>query len=54
MVLVHLTKAGTRMAEKVRRTIHQAEAEWLGSLSEGERAQLTQLLGKVQKGLVQG
>src|SRR5690348_21995 len=54
MVLVHLTKAGTRMAEKVRRTVHRAEAEWLGSLSEGERAQLTQLLGKVQRGLAQG
>ena len=53
MVLVHLTKAGTRMAEKVRRTIHRAEAEWIGSLSEAERAQLTQLLGKVQKGLAQ-
>ena len=53
MVLVHLTKAGTRMADKVRRTVHRAEAEWIGSLSEAERAQLTQLLGKVQKGLAQ-
>src|SRR5215467_15355548 len=53
MVLVHLTKAGTRMAEKVRRTIHRAEAEWIAGLSEAERAQLTQLLGKVQKGLAQ-
>jgi DNA-binding MarR family transcriptional regulator len=54
MVLVHLTKAGARMADKVRRTIHRAEAEWIGSLSEAERAQLTQLLEKVQKGLAQG
>jgi DNA-binding MarR family transcriptional regulator len=54
MVLVHLTKAGARMADKVRRTIHRAEAEWIGSLSEAECAQLTQLLGKVQKGLAQG
>lgn len=48
MVLVHLTNAGSRMAEKVRRTVHRAEAEWMGSLSEHERAQLTELLGKVQ------
>jgi len=53
MVLVHLTKAGARMADKVRRIIHRAEAEWIGSLSEPERAQLTQLLEKVQKGLAQ-
>jgi hypothetical protein len=31
MVLVHLTKAGTRMAEKVRRTVHRTEAQWIGS-----------------------
>jgi hypothetical protein len=37
----------------VRRTIHRAEAEWIGSLSEAERAQLAQLLEKVQKGLAQ-
>jgi len=54
MVLVHLTKEGTRMAEKVRRTVHRAEAEWLASLSEAERAQLTQLLEKVQKSLAGG
>src|SRR5215472_7916988 len=51
MVLVHLTKAGARMAEKVRRTVHRAEAQWIDSLGESERVQLTQLLGKVQKGL---
>ena len=51
MVLVHLTKAGARMAEKVRRTVHRAEAQWIDSLGESERAQLTQLLGKVQRGL---
>ena len=51
MVLVHLTKAGTRMAEKARRTVHRAEAEWIGSLSEHERAQLTELLGKLQRHL---
>ena len=51
MVLVHLTKSGTRMAEKVRRTVHRAEAEWIGSLSEHERAQLTELLGKLQRHL---
>lgn len=51
MVLVHLTKAGTRMAEKVRRTVHRGEAEWIGSLSEHERAQLTGLLGKLQNRL---
>ena len=51
MVLVHLTKAGSRMADKVRRVVHQAEAEWMRSLSEPERAQLTDLLGKVQRQL---
>jgi DNA-binding MarR family transcriptional regulator len=51
MVLVHLTKAGTRMAEKVRRTVHRGEAEWMASLSEYERAQLTGLLGKLQNRL---
>src|ERR1700675_3097277 len=51
MVLVHLTKAGTRMAEKVRRTVHRGEAEWMGSLSEQESARLTELLGKLQKAL---
>lgn len=51
MVLVHLTKAGARMAEKVRRTVHRAEAEWMASLTEQERAQLTGLLAKVQRGL---
>ena len=51
MVLVHLTNAGSRMADKVRRTVHHAEAEWMGSLSEHERAQLTELLGKLQRHL---
>ena len=51
MVLVHLTKAGSRMADKVRRTVHHAEAEWMSSLSEHERAQLTELLGKLQRHL---
>lgn len=51
MVLVHLTKSGSRMADKVRRTVHRAEAEWMGSLSEHERAQLTELLGKLQRHL---
>jgi len=51
MVLVHLTKAGSRMADKVRRVVHRAEAEWMRSLSEPERAQLTDLLGKVQRQL---
>jgi DNA-binding MarR family transcriptional regulator len=54
MVLVHLTKAGARMAEKVRRTVHHGEAEWMGSLSEPERAQLSDLLGKLQKRLASG
>jgi DNA-binding MarR family transcriptional regulator len=51
MVLVHLTKAGSRMADKVRLVVHRAEAEWMRSLSEPERAQLTDLLGKVQRQL---
>ena len=51
MVLVHLTNAGSRMADKVRRTVHHAEAEWMSSLSEHERAQLTELLGKLQRHL---
>lgn len=49
MVLVHLTKAGSQMAHKVRRIVHRAEAEWMRSLSEPERARLTELLGKVQR-----
>jgi DNA-binding MarR family transcriptional regulator len=51
MVLVHLTKAGARMADRVRHTIHRGEAAWMASLNETERAQLTELLGKVQKHL---
>ena len=51
MVLVHLTKAGSRMADTVRRMVHRGEAEWMGSLSERERAQLTELLGKLQSHL---
>lgn len=51
MVLVHLTKAGAGMADRVRHTIHRGEAEWMVSLNETERAQLTELLGKVQKHL---
>jgi DNA-binding MarR family transcriptional regulator len=51
MVLVHLTNAGSRMADKVRRTVHHAEAEWMGSLTEDERAQLMELLGKLQRHL---
>jgi DNA-binding MarR family transcriptional regulator len=51
MVLVHLTKAGSRMADKVRRTVHRGEAAWMGALSEHERAQLTELLGKLQRHL---
>jgi DNA-binding MarR family transcriptional regulator len=51
MVLVHLTKVGGRMADRVRNTVHRGEAEWMGSLDERERAQLTELLGKVQKHL---
>ena len=52
MVLVHLTKSGARMADKVRNTVHRSEAEWMRSLNEHERAQLTELLGKIQKNLV--
>jgi DNA-binding MarR family transcriptional regulator len=51
MILVHLTKAGSRMADIVRRTVHRGEAEWMGSLSEPERARLTELLGKLQRHL---
>lgn len=51
MVLVHLTRAGARMAEKVRRTVHRNEAGWLSSLSEDERSRLTDLLAKVQRHL---
>ena len=49
MILVHLTKAGSRMADIVRRTVHRGEAEGIGSLSETERARLTELLGKLQR-----
>ena len=51
MVLVHLTKAGSRMADRVRLTVHRGEAEWMATLSEHERAQLTELLGKLQRHL---
>jgi Transcriptional regulators len=51
MVLVHLTKAGSRAADAVRRTVHRGEADWMGSLSELERARLTELLGKIQRHL---
>ena len=51
MVLVHLTKAGVRMADLLRRTVHEAEVGWMSSLSEHERKQLTALLGKVQRHL---
>jgi hypothetical protein len=51
MVLAHLAKAGSRMGDKVRRTVHRGEAEWMGTLSEHERAQLTELLGKLQRHL---
>ena len=51
MVLVHLTKAGSRMADKVRHTVHRGEAEWLRALNERERAQLIELLGNLQKHL---
>lgn len=51
MVLVHLTKAGFRTADKVRHTVHRAEAEWMKSLKEHERAVLVELLGKVQRDL---
>ena len=52
MVLVHLTKAGAKMADKVRHTVHRGEAEWMDVLNERERGQLTELLGKVQKNLI--
>jgi DNA-binding MarR family transcriptional regulator len=51
MVLVHLTRTGALMADKVRRSVHRAEAEWMGPLDERERAQLTELLGKLQRHL---
>jgi DNA-binding MarR family transcriptional regulator len=51
MVLVHLTKLGSRMADKVRNTVHRSEAVWMRSLNEPERAQLTELLGKIQRNL---
>lgn len=51
MVMVHLTKAGSRTADRVRRVVHRAEAEWMNALNEHERAQLTELLGKVQRHL---
>jgi DNA-binding MarR family transcriptional regulator len=53
MVLVHLTKSGARMADKVRHTVHRGETEWMESLNEHERAQLTELLGKIQRNLAQ-
>ena len=51
MVLVHLTKAGARMADRVRHVVHRAEADWMSALNEQERAQLTELLGKLQRHL---
>jgi DNA-binding MarR family transcriptional regulator len=51
MVMVYLTKAGSRTADIVRQVVHRAEAEWMNSLNEHERAQLTELLGKVQRHL---
>ena len=51
MLLVHLTKAGARLADRLRHTVHEAEAEWMSPLNEHERAQLTDLLGKVQRHL---
>src|ERR1700693_5560185 len=51
MVLVHPTQAGSRMADKGRRTVHRGEADWMGSLSEQERGRLTELLGKLQRHL---
>jgi DNA-binding MarR family transcriptional regulator len=51
MVLVHVTKAGSRVADTVRRKVHRGEAEWMGTLSEHERAQLTELLGELQRHL---
>ena len=53
MVLVHLAKAGSRMADTVRRTVHRGEAEWMRSLSETERARLTELLWKLQRRMAQ-
>jgi MarR family transcriptional regulator, 2-MHQ and catechol-resistance regulon repressor len=54
MVLVHLTEAGSRVADEVRRTVHRAEATWVSPLSEAERAELTALLGKLQRQLASG
>jgi DNA-binding MarR family transcriptional regulator len=51
MVLVHLTKAGARVADRVRQTVHRAEVEWMDALNERERAQLVELLGKLQRHL---
>ena len=51
MVLVHLTKSGARMADRVRATVHRAEVGWMSALSERERSQLTELLGKVERHL---
>lgn len=51
MVLVHLTEAGFRMADEVRRTVHRAEAGWVSPLSEADRAELTALLAKLQRQL---
>ena len=51
MVLVDLTPAGLRAADRVRRVVHRAEAEWMSELSERERTQLLSLLGKVQRSL---
>ena len=52
MVLVHLTKAGSSVADDLRHTVHLAEAEWVSPLSEAERTQLTALLGKLPSHLV--
>ena len=51
MVLVHLTKAGARMADRVRHTVHRGEAEWMSALNQHERAQLIELLGKLLRSL---
>ena len=51
MVLVHLTETGARMADRVRHAVHRAEADWMSPLNEQERAQLTKLLGKLQRHL---
>lgn len=51
MVLVHLTEAGSRMADEVRRTVHRAEAGWISPLRESDRATLTALLAKLQRQL---